>query len=87
MKARFGELLERCQQGLAAAEALKNTQLIAGCQNNLGGAYLNLPTGDRRANLEKAIACYQAAIRGYEAAGVIQEADRLRQLVESLKSD
>ena len=86
MKARFGELLERCQQGLAAAAALKNTRLIAGCQNNLGNAYVNLPTGNRGASVQKAIDCFEAAVRGYEAAGITQEADRLRELVESLKS-
>lgn len=32
-------------------------------QNNLGNAYLHLPTGDRAQNLRKAIACYEAALR------------------------
>jgi hypothetical protein len=32
-------------------------------QNNLGTAWSDLPTGDRSANLEKAIACYEAALR------------------------
>ncbi len=32
-------------------------------QNNLGNAYGNLPTGDREANLQNAIACYEAALR------------------------
>jgi hypothetical protein len=31
-------------------------------QNNLGDAYWNLPGGDRQANLERAIACYESAI-------------------------
>ena len=32
-------------------------------QNNLGNAYRELPAGDRAANLQKAIACYEAALR------------------------
>ena len=32
-------------------------------QNNLGLAYSFLPAGDRRANLGKAIACFEAALR------------------------
>ena len=32
-------------------------------QNNLGVAYQSLPTGDRAANLQKAIAAYEAALR------------------------
>jgi tetratricopeptide (TPR) repeat protein len=32
-------------------------------QNNLGGAYGLLPTGDRTANLQKAIAALEAALR------------------------
>ncbi len=63
MKARFPEALAYASQGLSAAQALKESQLIAGCQNNLGTAYRNLPTGDRGANLAKAIACYEAALR------------------------
>ena len=32
-------------------------------QNNLGNAWLGLPTGDRTSNLENAIACYESALR------------------------
>lgn len=39
IKARFTELMVRDQQGLSAAEALNDVQLIASCQNNLGLAY------------------------------------------------
>ena len=131
LKARFAEGLITSQQGLSAAETLNDGQLIAGCQNNLGNAYSDLPTGDRGANLQQAIACYQAAlrvyterefpvdwamtqnnlgaaysdlptgdrganlqqaiscyeaaIRGYAAAGLTEEADRVRQLLASLK--
>ena len=31
--------------------------------NNLGAAYANLPVGDRAANLQKAVACYERALR------------------------
>jgi hypothetical protein len=34
----------------------------ASLQHNLGTTYNNLPTGDREANLQHAIACYQAAL-------------------------
>ncbi len=34
-------------------------------QNDLGNAYVELPTGDRSANLQKAIAAYEAALRVY----------------------
>ena len=42
-------------------------------QNNLGAAYQNLPTGDRGANLDKAIACYLAALRIYTEADFPQD--------------
>ena len=32
-------------------------------QNNLGTAYADLPTGDRAANLARAIDCYTQALR------------------------
>ena len=32
-------------------------------QNNLGSAYAELPTGDRAANLARAIDCYTQALR------------------------
>jgi hypothetical protein len=54
-------------------------------QNNLGIAYANLPTGDRGVNLQQAIACYEAAIRGYAAAGLTKEADEVRQRLASLR--
>jgi hypothetical protein len=53
-------------------------------QNNLGIAYRNLPTGDRGANLQQAIACYEAAIRGFESAGLTKESDEVRQRLASL---
>ena len=55
-------------------------------QNNLGTAYGNLPTGDREENLQRAIACYEAAIRGYQSAGLIDDAERVgRRLEETLR--
>jgi hypothetical protein len=39
-------------------------------QNNLGTAYSDLPGGDRQANLERAIACYEAAIIIFKLARV-----------------
>ena len=36
-------------------------------QNNLGTAYASLPTGDRAANLARAIDCYTQALRFYTA--------------------
>jgi predicted ATPase/class 3 adenylate cyclase len=62
-KARFAESLLRGQQGLNAAQALNDAKLIATCHNNLGIAYQVLPTGDRGANLQQAIACFEAALR------------------------
>jgi hypothetical protein len=50
----------------------------------LGIAYSDIPTGDRGANLTQAIACDEAAIRGYEAAGLTKEADEVRQRLASL---
>jgi predicted ATPase/class 3 adenylate cyclase len=63
MKGRFAEQLLRSQQGLEAAQTVNDAKLIAGCQNNLGIAYGNLPTGDRGANLQQAIRCFEAALR------------------------
>ena len=34
-------------------------------QNDVGNAYVDLPTGDRSANLQKAISAYEAALRVY----------------------
>lgn len=85
-KARFAELLMRNQQGLSAAQALNDVQLIAGWQNNLGTAYADLPTGDRGAHLQRAIACYEAAIKGYEAAGLTEEAAEVSQRLARLRT-
>ena len=41
---------------------------LGGTQNNLGLAWLNMPTGDKAENLGKAIACYEAALTVYTKA-------------------
>jgi predicted ATPase/class 3 adenylate cyclase len=60
---RFSELLLRCQQGLVAGQALGAPNIIAACQTSLGTAYAQLPTGNRTENLQRAIACYEAALQ------------------------
>jgi len=85
LTARFAESLLHAQEGLFAAQALNDTQLIAGCQNNLGIVYRNLPTGDRAENLQTAIACYEAAVRGYESAKLADKADRMRRVAVALR--
>ena len=50
---------------LEASKRADDIESIAGLQNNLGNAYQSLPTGDRAANLEQAIACYREALRIY----------------------
>ena len=61
----FTENLDLQRKALAAAQAIDDRQLVAGCQNNLGIAYQNLPTGERGKNLQSAIDCYSAALRVY----------------------
>jgi len=41
----------------------KNPLFYAAIQNYLGAAYYESPTGDRTANLERAIACFEEALR------------------------
>lgn len=41
----------------------RNLQRCASLQHNLGSAYADLPTGDRIANIQQAIACYDAALQ------------------------
>ena len=43
------------------------------------------PTGDRAANLTRAIACYEVAVRGYEAAGLADEAARVKRRLAALR--
>jgi tetratricopeptide (TPR) repeat protein len=42
-----------------------NAERAAAAQHNLGIAHRNLPGGDRTANLSRAIACYELALRVY----------------------
>src|SRR5690349_6531798 len=52
----YEELLERMQPGETSA-------ICASIKNDLGIAYSQLLTGSRTTNLERAIACYQDALR------------------------
>ena len=51
---------------------------------NLAIACSHFPTGHRAENLEKALACYEAAARGFSAAGLTEEAERIRQRAATL---
>ena len=42
-------------------------------QNNLATAYRNIPGGDRAANIQRAIECYEAALRVYTEQAFPQE--------------
>ena len=53
------------QRALDACAREGNAESCAGLQNNLGNAYQDLPTGDRGANLQRAIQCYQQALTVY----------------------
>ncbi len=59
----YQESVRRASIALASSQQLKDQELTAGCQNNLGIAYGYLPTGYRGENLQQAIACYEAALR------------------------
>ena len=60
---RFAQRFLLAEQAAQAAEASGDPKLVAGTQNNLGIAYADLPSGDRGANLARAIECYEAALR------------------------
>jgi hypothetical protein len=55
-----GRYADRLNVALAAREAAAKLapETIAGADNNLGNAYVDLPTGDRSENLGLAIACW-----------------------------
>jgi len=59
----WGEKLASAREGLTACECLDDQTGQADMQIILGNAYSDLPTGDRAANLEKAIECYREALR------------------------
>jgi hypothetical protein len=56
-------------------------------QNNLGTAYSDLPSGDRGDNLRRAIACYEAAVRGYQAVAAVNDAEEVREIIAKLRED
>jgi tetratricopeptide (TPR) repeat protein len=58
------ELYEKAAKGYEGPEEQNETKW-AMTQNNLGRAYRALPTGDRAANLRKAIAAYEGALQVY----------------------
>jgi predicted ATPase/class 3 adenylate cyclase len=57
--------VEFCEMALQAGGRMANRMVEASAQNNLGNAYSNLPTGDFAENLDKAIQCYEVALRVY----------------------
>src|SRR5690348_12099264 len=56
-------LIDACQRALNQIQPEKNPLLYARIQHKQGNAYCDLPTGNRAAHLEQAIACYQEALR------------------------
>jgi class 3 adenylate cyclase/predicted ATPase len=60
---RFSETVRLQQARLCRLDPEMDAKAWATTQNNLGAAYGDLPTGDRGANVAKAIACYEAALR------------------------
>jgi hypothetical protein len=58
----------------------------AGTQNNLGNAYWGVPTGERGDNLKRAIGCFEAAGRGYDAVGMTDEAEQAREAARRLRA-
>ncbi len=58
----WAEWVAWTQAGLNACKRAGDVKSCANMQNNLGNAYLRLPTGDRAANMKQAIACYHQAL-------------------------
>jgi hypothetical protein len=56
-------------------------------QNNLGNAYWSLPTGDRAANLQQAIACYQAALQIFSLARMDDYAEVVSSNLEAAQEE
>ncbi|HQK15738.1 MAG TPA: hypothetical protein PLJ78_17555, partial [Anaerolineae bacterium] len=61
----FAKAEAHAQAALALAEQMNDAELRARMMNMLGLIYADLPTGDRGANLARAIACYEEALRYY----------------------
>jgi tetratricopeptide (TPR) repeat protein len=59
----WAEKVRWAQEGIAACDRLDDAAGRAAMYNNLGNAYLRLPTGDRGENLGRAIGCYEEALR------------------------
>jgi hypothetical protein len=60
----------------------------ASTQHNLGAAYFELPTGesgDATRTCATAIACLEAAARGFEAVGLHERAGQVRQIARRLE--
>lgn len=57
----------------------------ADTEYNLGVVYEELSSGDSRYR-ERAIACFEAAARGYSAVGLTENAEDARQHAEALKN-
>jgi predicted ATPase/class 3 adenylate cyclase len=62
---RFVDQLDLQTKATRAAEAMSDLRLVAGCQVNLGNAYMSLPIGDRAHHLQSGIDCYSAALRTF----------------------
>ncbi|MBZ0297465.1 MAG: TIR domain-containing protein [Anaerolineae bacterium] len=61
-RGRFAQNLDWSERVAEKLRHHPNKSLWANAQNSLGVDYQNLPTGDRRDNLKRAIDCYQAAL-------------------------
>jgi predicted ATPase len=83
----FAERLALAISARSAAEALKDNLLVAVCDINLGNAYWNLPSGKREENLRRAIACYEAALRGFQAVGATNEAQAVSGWIAKLREE
>ncbi|MBN1878040.1 MAG: tetratricopeptide repeat protein [Anaerolineae bacterium] len=59
---RWEQRLSWLESGIAACEALGDTQTRAQMLNDLGFTYTQLPTGNPLENVREAIACYEAAL-------------------------
>ncbi len=59
---RFSEEVRLQETLLRRINSEADPQQWARTQNNLGIAYMNLPTGDHSKNMAKAIACFEAAV-------------------------
>jgi tetratricopeptide (TPR) repeat protein len=59
----YAEAQQRYEEALLVYRTAGDSRGEANTLNSLGVACVRSPTGDRRANLEKAIECYQQALR------------------------